>query len=350
MSYEGSDSTVKLVWRKSKYASAFKEVLIKESDNVISTIAVPNDTTKAFKLANVVFGLPSNISLTINAKYPYDGYSPFRYSGVIANPTGAKRTFPNQRFYYCVDRSALVGYAAGKMRIYNASMQTVDSILMDDVNNVPYPSRFVYYRAPNENTVIRKSLVTGEILTQVIAGPSQSFLLQITGSDTGLFSYEQFDYSDPYGNHYYFGIRNIITGATIPFNGSLLSDDGRYSFNGYNVSQFDGSNFNNIALVPEPYSKFRPDNNDEIVSPNTPTNIYRSTDGTLLRTITPPGTGYTWLTYDPVTKNLLYVKDGTTTLYLINIETQAVKTINGVGVAFINGMLFDNNGNYIKLL
>jgi hypothetical protein len=143
---------------------------------------------------------------------------------------------------------------------------------------------------------------------------------------------------------------NINAGTTIQNNSLWLSDDGRYGLNGPVLFTYNGSQFASTLTEPISDGKFRSDNNDELISAATPTQIINTIDGTLLRTITPPDNSYTWKSYDPVTHMLLYTKAGSYKSYLINIDDNSVKTVNGTGVAFINGILFDSNGNYIKLM
>ncbi len=168
----------------------------------------------------------------------------------------------------------------------------------------------------------------------------------IDGATNGLVTFNR---TDPV-NFYVNVLADMNTGTSLQQGVIGICDDGRYMLNGsafltYNGSQFQISVFENFSD-----GVFRPDNNDELISAASPTPIANGTNGSILRTITPPDNSYKWKSYDPVTHMLLYTKDETYKSYLINIDTNVVTTVNGTGVAFINGILIDAKGNYIKLM
>jgi len=100
------------------------------------------------------------------------------------------------------------------------------------------------------------------------------------------------------------------------------------------------------------FFSFRPDNNAEILLRSYESiSIISSLDLQLLRTIQIPS-GYSLISYDPVTHYVVCAKTEGTVVYLINIDTNATKTVPAysTGWQLMNGYLFNYGGQYIKVL
>ena len=134
---------------------------------------------------------------------------------------------------------------------------------------------------------------------------------------------------------------------------TVLSDDGRFAKNRQTLSSITGNTVTEIGFLNSVAYDFRPDNNDELIFRGTPTTILKTSDLTTLRVISPPVPGYFRRSYDPATKMMLYMGDNSNEVYLINIDTQEVTTVKARSnscVSLVNGILFDFNGYYIKVL
>jgi len=351
--YSAPDSLVTLVWKRQRYDGAVKNITISENGTIIDVIgSTVTDTTYSFNLKNAAFGSSSSISLTVNASHPYPGYEPFSFTVSIDNPTNAPHIIANrqpgnnQQIYFYSQSNGLVAYNQkdGYTRIYNSAMKLVDSI-HTVVFSAPYPGRYFYYNPWIDNSIIQRDLTTGATKTFTPSG--NGYVSNLFASSSGFVSYSL---EDPVHGDFSVGLININTRTMIDIRLYRLSDDGRYANNGPLIFTYDGSQFSNMIMAPIIDGRFRPDNNDELISTASPTVIVNSSDGSILRTITPPDNSYTWKSYDPTTHMLLYTKAGSYKAYLIDIDTNSIKTINATGIAFLNGTLFDVNGNYLKIL
>lgn len=356
--YHASDSTLKLIWRKPHYSSALKSITITENGKLINVLSPSADTTYSFHLTSAAFGSTSTIVLTQNASNPFPGYVPFSFTTLIDNPTNAPHilasnpNFNQPNYFYSQVLKAVVAcnQKDGYARVYNSSMKVIDSLPAVGQFSLPYPGQYAYYTNSTwlDNSVIQRDMANGANKTYSAGGAfGNGIITALSSTSNGLVAYVL---DDPIHGNFSVNVININNGALIQSSFYWLSDDGRYAINGLMLYSFNGSQFVSSLFEPIIDGKFRPDNNDELISAASPTMIVKAMDGTLLRTITPPDNSFTWKTYDPVTHMLLYTKTGIYKSYLINIDTNEVKTINGTGVAFINGILFDSFGNYRKLM
>lgn len=350
--YRSSDSTATLVWRKSNYAGSFKEAVVSENGVKRKVITNPNDTSLVLKLNNVLFGRYSTVSLTINSKYPYAYYQPFKDSLLIDNPVGAKRTEAYQTYYYNKAIGALMAYSPGygSLRTFDSNMKVIDSIRISSTFSMPYPGNYLYF--PSTGGVTQLNLITKATKKYQTKGYYGSYITPhfISGSDNQLVSYSLKDTTYPWDIQYSSQVVDLLSNSAIGSLGLKLSDDGRYAVMNGGMYEIKGGNLNPIGSL-YPVYIFRPDNNDELIYLGSPTTILKSSDRTILRTITPPVSEYTNINYDPATKNILYTKYGANKIFLINIDTQKVTTVNASGAAwFINGLLINQDGYYLKIM
>jgi hypothetical protein len=365
--FNTTDSTAVVKWRKSKFEGAFKEVAITENDILRKTITNPNDTSLVLKLKEVIFGLASTISVTINAKYPYANYKPFSVTEYNSNPLGAKRTEPYQRLYYNKVLDAIMGYSSsyGLLRTYNNDLKVIDSIRVNGTLSMPYPGNYLYFAV--SGGIRQVNLLTKETKNISTKGHYQTVITpdKISGASNQLVSYGLIDATYPWDNRYNKGIVDISSNTIIfqsdveydlkngTYGPIFLSDDGRYAKSGQAIFTTTGNTLTQSAFLNSVAYDFRPDNNDELIFRGTPTTIIRTSDLTTLRTLSPPVSGYFRKNYDPATKTMLYMGEGAREVYLINIDTQVVTSVKALSnncVNLVNGVLFDVNGYFLKVM
>jgi hypothetical protein len=365
ISYRSVDSSALITWRKVKYDGALKEIVLTENDILKKTILASSDTTFTLKLTDVLFGANSTIGWKLSQKYPYKNQSPLTSSIIVDNPVGAKRVQPYQNLFYNKTLNTIMSYSGtfGLLRVYDTNMKIIDSMQMSSNYSIPYPGRYVYY--PQSGGVVQQDIIT----KSTKSFPTKSFYSpsitpnRVSGADNGLIAYDYFDRTYPWDVLYGWGVGNIKTLAIysqgdisydpkvnviLPLN---ISDDGRYVMRGGSIS--DSQTNVAISYLPGTVYEFRPDNNDEVIYLGSPTTILKTSDKTLLRTLTPPEPGYTRGNYDTGSKNILYTKYQAKKIYLINIDDQRVTSINACGSCIstlVNGLLFDGRGYYVKVL
>jgi hypothetical protein len=137
-----------------------------------------------------------------------------------------------------------------------------------------------------------------------------------------------------------------------------VSDDGRYATSGSPRSVYTtvGDVPTLVGAVPDGYFGFRPDNNDQIfVQSGGDLVIYNSASCSLFKTITRPNPSSYFTNYDPVTHNALYrsSQSNVDLVYLVNIDNGQTKTVGAFSQGsyrLLNGVLFDTNGYYARIL
>lgn len=358
------DSTVILKWSKSKFERAFKNATIIENNTVRKVITDVNDTSLVLKLKEALFGGESNITITINAKYPGNYPTPFSETKKIDYPTGAKKIHEGQSLYYSKAINSILGYNATLLRIYDSSMKETDSFSISGLLSMPYPGNYIYYTI--SGGVAQLNLQTREVKTYLTKGTHGTPITPslISGTNGNLVSYIFLDRTYPSDVRINSGIIDFTNNVnalsqyderysplSFLFSSLILSDDGRYSKTGQIIRNFDGNAL--TTLLPNNDYFFRQDNNDEIIYQGTPTTVINTKNGDVLRTISPPISDYYLANYDPATKKLFYKSSNATKIYLIDIENQKATPIdawsNGCGY-FLNGILFDYYGNYKKII
>lgn len=360
--YSAKDSTVILKWRKSNFEGTFKNVVIMENSTIRKVITDPRDTSFTLTLKEVLFGRKSTITLSINRKY-FSASNSLSFIKIITidNPTGANQIKRYQNLYYSKSMDKIIGFNQGIpiLRIYNKSMNVVDSISINGGFSIPYPGTYVYYII--NGGIAQQNLITKEIKTYLTKGSYGTYVTPwtISGTDNQLVYYRLIDNTKSnISIRDINSIININTGEVIYRDdyqistsslSEILSDDGQFRRLGTTVRTFDLSS--SFSLSQSTF-RFRPDNNYEMFDFNNPTTIISSKNGVVLRTLSPPVLGCSLINYDPATKNLFYKKDGVSEIYLINIETQKVTIINAWSsncVYFIGGVLFDEFGYFKKI-
>lgn len=369
-SYNSSDTTAILIWRKTRFEGAFKEVVILENDIIRKTIVSPTDTMVSLKL-NVYFGLRPSLSVKIYPKYPLQNSQPFVFNENILNPLGLPKIASNQRFYYNKTLDALMGYSTndGYLRTYNSSMKAIDSVRVFYNFRMPYPGNYIYY--PVTGGISQYNIITKQVKTIQTKGHYNSFITpySFVGADNDLVIYSLRDYTNFWDVHSVTRLVNFSSGESTTlsdtwydpkgdydvvysgnFGSRVLSDDGKYVIHNYRIYRVNGVDLINPSSLPSA-QEFRPDNSEEIISTYPPVGIYKTDDASFLRNISPLETGCLLVNYDPATKTILYSKYSENKVYLVNIETSAVITVRASYVqALMNGILFDGNGHYLKVL
>ncbi|MGC4023181.1 MAG: hypothetical protein QM734_15180 [Cyclobacteriaceae bacterium] len=369
LTYDPSDSTTHLTWRKSLYPSAFKDAVIMENGNVRNSVTTASDTTYDLKLNQVVFGNASSVSLTVNSKYPpkNNNYYPFTGSATIANPTGAKRIYNGyQQYYYNKTLGAVMGFDGHWIRIYNSSMRAIDSIAQTASFSMPYPGNYIYYSSGGITQLNLLTRATKKVPTQSHYGHYSIGPAFVSGADNqlascGIFDQTGFPYleyqtdladmnSDSIVNYQYTEIP-YDPNQNYSFTNRVLSDDGRYAIMGSYIYQITNNTFNLIGSVSGTL-QFRPDNSDQIIKTSFPTQIISTSSLSILNTVSPPFPGFTQKNYDPVTKNILFEEYNVNRIYLVNIDTGVAIPISAfsIGWTFINGYLISNTGYYLKIM
>jgi hypothetical protein len=364
-----SDSTVDMKWRKVKYTGTFKSFVVSLdkpgiSDPKTTTITNALDTTLHLK-ADVVFPHTLQLSFRMLDKFGVERYTKSEY---INNPSNAPQTLNADAWYYNPTLGKVMAYDFGQLMLLNTALE-VEKTLRNGDFSMPWPGRFIYY--PTTGAIAQRNLITDEIKLISIPGvyaPTVS-PTAVSGADNNLVNYYAYDLTHAFDRRLIRGTADMSTNTllnetdveydpktTIPPVVDQLSDDGRYFYTRnqgslYSVSGATQTYIGHFQNVGGFYG-FRPDNNDEIITRFTPTNIVKSSDLTILRTLNLPETGFILRSYDPATKHLLYYKTGADRCYLVNIDTGVAKLIHadGEGCYLINGFLISQGSYYIKVL
>jgi hypothetical protein len=369
-SYNPSDTTAILKWRKIRFEGAFKEVVIMENNTIRKTIMNAADTIVTLKLNEVYFGSTASVSLKIYPKYPLPYSQPFSFSEYIRNPLDLPEITAN-KFYYNKILDALMGYSTndGYLKTYNSFMKAIDSVRIFYNFRMPYPGNYIYY--PVTGGISQYNIITKQVKTIQTKGHYNSYPTPYSfiGADNDLVIYSLRDYTNFWDVRSVTRLVNFSSGETttlsdtwydpkgdydVVYSGSfgsrVLSDDGKYVIYNYQIFRVSGVDLINPSSLPSA-QEFRPDNSEEIISTYPPVGIYKTSNASFLRNISPPETGCLLVNYDPATKNILYSKYSENKVYLVNIETSAVITVRASYVqALMNGILFDGNGHYLKVL
>lgn len=135
-----------------------------------------------------------------------------------------------------------------------------------------------------------------------------------------------------------------------------MSDNGRfmYSSNNRSIETIESDTVRLIGFLPliGSFMGFREDNNEELFLSSASSIMLCSTlDHSVLKTIPKPEIGYSFINYDPVSKNILFAKSGALRAYLVNVETDVVKTLHVYSddYRFFNGILFHDEGYILKV-
>lgn len=361
-SYSTADSTAKLIWYKSKFAKALKEYAIYENSTLRASITVNTDTTFSLKLNQLVFGRGSSITIKVNPNYNFTDYPITTNTWQIENPIGVKPLNGAPTMYFNSGINALLGIKDFSTRIciYNSSMRVIDSLYLSTPSViVPYTGNFFYTRP--YGAVAKVDLVARQgvkIDLSTIIGFQQSNV--ISGTSNQWVSYTQTAVDGTTATIYDWSTNTSIyskkTMAPNKGDSPWLADDGRFVLfsPSYEVNKISGGALQLVGTLSNPgaFVGFRPDNTDEMIF-NSSGNIaiYNSNDLSLKRTIPAPGVSVNFGNYDPASRNLLFEESNADIVYLVNIDTQQVKSVKAIkGNRLVNGILFSSNYYYLKVL
>jgi hypothetical protein len=241
-------------------------------------------------------------------------------------------------------------------------MQVVDSI-STNYNGldliVPYPGNFVY---PLDHGVANITNLSTKQKAAMIFYNAIGYqkLSMLSGTSNQWISYTLTMVDGTTATIYDWSTNTTIYAKKTPAPGTgqspYLADDGRFVLfsPSFQVDKISGSTLQLVGTLSNPgtFVSFRPDNTDEMIfSSFGKISIYNSNDLTLSRTIAAPGVSSAFVNYDPVSHNLLFEERYTNVIYLVNIDTQQLKTVRAVsGNRLVNGILFSLNDYYLKVL
>jgi hypothetical protein len=367
--YHPEDSTVDMTWRKVEYPGAFKSFVISVKnagmpDSDVTIITKASDTTLTANV-DVLFPHTKEILFRMFDKFGVERFSKSEY---IHNPSNASLTLNADAWYYNATLGKVIAYDFGQIKTLNAAME-VESAFSVGNFSMPWPGRLIYY--PVANAIAQRNLVTNEVRQYTVSGVNTPTVTPraVIGANNELVNYDAYDLTVAWDRRYIRGTVDMTTNALLseidvdwdpkvnnPPVVDQLSDDGRYVYlrnQGvlYSVNGATRTHIGNLQNVGGFYS-FRPDNNDEIITFIRPTNIVRSSDLSIIRTLHLPESGYYLNNYDPATKHILYSKPGANKCYVVNIDTGEWKMIGADGDSCIlmNGFLISRGGYYIKVL
>jgi len=377
--YDQQDSVATVTWdRPSCFNACNKYELY--ADNVLQfTSTSISDTSSTFKL-NALFGSPSYIELRFFPKYPYSGYSSYESNSKFITSTVATKKLarPWSELYYNKGTNSILAYNGSSWSSlfyrFDSNLSYLDSITFNTGNPIiPYSGTKIYYNRSTQGSFYYMDILTKMEDTKQVDVPVPYRLPDLGGpklaaaSGNGVFCYTYFTYA-PID---YIGIGSKIFNEntnTYPYNSAVktvyykdrfkyndtftISDDGAsVLLNGtfYNITT---SNIVTVGtLSPAQFREYRKDDPTEILAFNSGLEIYKASDLSLKRKISAPS-GYSYLSYDPVTKNSVFVN--TSSVCLINIDTQEKKYIKmhpsviSTG-RFLGGYFIAADGQYLKL-
>lgn len=359
------DSTVILKWNKIDYKAAFKEIIIRENDEVRSIINTSDDTSSTIKLKPIL-GKNSTVLIQVFDRIRPINYNLVsQYSTSIANPLGARRTFQNQRFFYSEKLAQLVSQDAyQKFRIYDSNMKVIDSLHQGYLYRMPAPGEFAYFI--KDQSIVQFNILTKEKKSfNLFSKTTTPFtLIRYSAANNGLISYDGIEDYGFFGYAYRSVIADVNSGQIVKiiesnhFRGTpypndfySLSHDGQFAFKGSDIIDLRNNSFLVLGNTGGRQFTFREDMSEELILINYPfIEIYKTVDQTKQRTLPSTPDGFTFKNYDPATKILFFTNDQMNLAYLINIESGDRREINCDCASFYNGILFSKDGSYLKIM
>lgn len=371
LTYRNADSTVTLTWRKAPFESSVKEYVIEENNNVKWQITNVLDTAIVFK-PDVIYRAPLFFRLKVIPKYPSTYYLGQNFRAVAQPVASNKISHGAGALYYNSGINSIIGYSnpgTPQLSIYNEEMQIAEAIELDYATfSVPYTGVLAYI--VKDRRVVQVNLLNKERKSYHLQMPTPNYdgPSRMSGASNGTVSF---------GYHYnrtstlpetWFGtVYSMADNQTIYHHQvvaetanvvSTISDDGKYLRfpDNEKIYQINGGTLELIGEFPVNwFVDFRPDDSEEIlVSGAGGLEIYNTIDLTLNRTITPPS-GYVFYSFDPVTKYALFMRPNTKEQFFINIDTQETVPVkfyysgNDMTYSLLNGILFSEDGQYIKI-
>jgi|GEM_PF-2717078 len=369
-SFNPADSMITVRFPKQTFYGVFASYDIKENGLNTGQVTDPNRTSYSFKSSNIGINFSSVIDVYY---YPRGSIMPALGSKTINTSIGVTSRFPRPilKFGYNKDLNSIIGFwnsgtnnENGKLFRINPGTFTITdsvSIYNGPGYHIPYGGEFAYYSRPKQ--LVQVSLINkAEKAIDAITSTYGSGPSVIRGSENQLVSYTWFG-PPPTGTgvRYYTRVYNFATGvelSLIALNPSLISysvsDDGQFvmalEHEVYRVSTSTIIKKGNIGITGTTIG-YRPDKSEELmtISGNT-IYIFNLNTMNLNRSIAAPG-GSTFVTYDVMTKYLVFNNVDAKKIYCIHIDTGERKEFNASlsGFSFINGTLILNSRNFIKL-
>lgn len=368
-SFRLEDSTISITFPKPKYWGTFKEHTIKQRETVITRITDPEATTYSFKTDEVGLNYSTIVQFSTLSKAP--AIVDAHWSGALST-TVPTLPFPRvvENFSYNTDLNAIMASASvsGMTRLFQINPETLTFTDSVDIYqgpgyHVPYRGQHVYYSQPKE--LVQRNLVTGvEQRINAIITPSGSGPSVIRGSGAQIASYAWFGPpSSGTGVNYYSRVYNMATGKQLAYASAFntqmryaISDDGNYAtLNNIERFRVGANELTQIGHlgVAGTWLGFRLDKCEEMLSVSGSTvYVYSSETGLQLRAITAPPFS-SLVTYDVVTKYLIFNNQTNRKFYSIHIDTgeqrEANINLGGNGFTVINDNLIINSRQYLKL-
>lgn len=365
-----SDSTVRLTWRKSKYAN-FKDVTIAENTKVRKVIVDPDDTTFVLKMKESFLGdYSTTVKVSINARYPAGQQTEplFVAKKDFLNPVSDGLLKSSSGFQYCTSRQSLMALGNDSwLRLYDDSMDLVDSVeIKGFLYGIPIQvGAYIYYQA--QEGIARVNLVTKDVVIFETPGHSGTSIPPLNlNYHENIVSYLLYDFSDEQNKRVISTVKNLESGETLYHTDKLFEPNGEYGWMDMSpdgmhgiihseLYSFTGSTFTSTQrFIPADVGYyFRADKGDEMFYMNMPPQLVSANDLSIIRTIYVPKQGLFFRNYDPVTKRIWYTDEERSNHYLVDVDTQdviEVKTAPFQVYSFLRGTLFTINGQYKKIL
>lgn len=365
--YRSSDSTMLLSWPKADFPGAFRSYSIIENGTETKNISNASDSSLRFRPSEIIFGLPVNFQVRLNAA---GGTSPISFPLAQDNLTETPRLEPMQRYFrYNTTLNAIVGLSSSSTIIttYDPALtpQETHPIAYNSAFT-PYMGAYIYY-GDNDKGIVQLNLQTHEynyidILPMTTGGVySAPVVASASVNQIVTFRYTAHNSSGTFlvNHHCVYDMANKVmlykkeATQDIP----LISIDGQYLRFGDNmIYRLNGTVMELLCQLPpeQGFLFFNPHNSGEAVTIySNNVYVYDSETGVMKRKFNSPGGSYTYRGYDAATKNLLFAGSYEKVCYAINIDTQQqteikAYTTDAQYLQMINGYLFDQNGNYFK--
>ncbi len=330
-----------------------------------SAIDRVSDTTITIKLSPVL-GKTTTLLFQVLDKYRQENYNLVAQTGVFFdNPLEAKRTFPNQQYYYSSALKKTMALTNNpRLRILDSDMKVIDSLDFNGGFYLPFPGEFVYIY--NGQTIQQINLSTKEIKQLSPIGKSglPLYPLQISVAHNGYVSYTGIDYYGINGPRFISAVKDINSGQLLKMTDSYyvfgspypnefisLSDDGQFAQKQMEIIDLRNGSYNSLGTLNGTGYEFRPDNSEQLIFKNSfPIEIFKTIDQTKIKSLPQLPAGYLIKNYDPVTKNIFFASTQATRIYLVNIDTGIVTETECLCSHFYNGILFTQNGYYLKIM
>jgi hypothetical protein len=369
MVFYPEDTTARFVWSKPKYYGAFKSSTISDNGSTLANVTSHMDTTINIK----VDGAFPNMTYLVFRMLDKSGTEVFRSEKSIDFFLGNElpMTTYGIDWYYSKSTNKYINSVGSAINIYDESFHLLTSRTAEGIAafsmSVAWPGNFLHYVGAGY-TVSQFDLVNDSEKSMTIAGEyiPVAYVGWVSGASTQVVSFTAIDNDHVNPAKYIVGFVNMQNSTILnqenSLEGTILSDDGRYSVAWPKVYSVSGGIQTHIGTNPNNYyfRWFRGDNTDEIITTQydaqvvneLKTIIIRSSDMSTLRSFDPPEAGFSLTAYDPATKTLLYAKFGATKVYLVNIDTGTKKVFKASGsyqTPLVNGTIIIG-GRYIKAL